>query len=107
MRRVRLVGAAIAVFLAGGPSLADCASLDKAVKAAIATGDAKALPGLAAALAAEASCDGAYVLAARRSIALAILAAGQTAGGHFDQAAVRSAAAIARPWQVSMAYGDL
>lgn len=89
------------------PASADCAGLDRNVRAALAAGDAKALPGLAAAVSAEPGCDGAYVDAARRAIALAVLEAGRSAKGEFAPAAVTAAAAIARPWQVSLALGDL
>lgn len=102
------LGVAAAIGLAAaGAALADCASLDAQVKAAIGAGKADALPALAEAIAKDTSCDSAYVAKARRSMALAVLLAGEQSGGGFSPQAVASAAAIARPWQVAMALGDV
>ncbi|MDQ0472567.1 OmpA family protein [Labrys wisconsinensis] len=103
-----IVLAAAGVHLAAAvPARADCTALDGAVKAAIAKGDIAALPGLADRISKESSCDGSYVEGARRSIALAFLSVGQKEDGSFSPEYVAGAAAIARPWQVSMALGDL
>jgi len=89
------------------PALADCASLDTEVKAAISAGNVTALPGLADTIARDASCDGSYVNNARRSMALAYMLAGEQPDGSYKSEFVLGAAAIARPWQVAMALGDL
>lgn len=102
------LGAATAIGLAAASAaLADCASLDAQVKAAIGAGKADALPALADAIAKDTTCDSAYVAKARRSIALAVLLGGEQAGGGYSPQAVANAAAIARPWQVAMALGDV
>ncbi|WP_454816005.1 OmpA family protein [Labrys neptuniae] len=102
------LGVATAVGLAAvSAALADCASLDAQVKAAIGAGKADALPALAEAITKDTSCDSAYVAKARRSMALAVLLAGEQHGGSYSPQAVASAAAIARPWQVAMALGDV
>ena len=67
---------------------------------------AAALPRLADAVSKEPSCDGAYVETSRRAIALGVLGAGQKADGSFTPDAVAAAAVIARPWQVSLAFGQ-
>jgi OOP family OmpA-OmpF porin len=90
-----------------GSARADCALLDREVKAAIAAGNATLMPNLAARVAREGSCDSAYVEAASRSMALATLAAGRRDDGSFAPESVKAAAAIARPWTVSLALGDL
>jgi outer membrane protein OmpA-like peptidoglycan-associated protein len=93
--------------LAAVEARASCEGLDAKVRAALTAGDVVAMPSLAAAIAADSSCDSAYVDTARRNMALAMLAAGQKQDGSFEAANVEAAAAIARPWQVNMAYGDL
>jgi outer membrane protein OmpA-like peptidoglycan-associated protein len=93
--------------LATGAAKAGCEVLDAKIRTAIETGAMNELPALAQAISAEPSCDGSYVDAARRSMALTLLASGQNADGAFDPAKVEAAAAIARPWQVNAAYGDL
>lgn len=102
-----LVAAAGFILAAAAPALADCALLDKEVKAAIQAGDVKQLPALAGRITAEPSCDGHYVEKAQRSMSLAILMAGQRDDGSYETEYVLGAAAIARPWQVSMALGDV
>jgi len=105
---ILLIIAAAGFHLAAAvPALANCVVLDQAVKAAISSGDLAALPALADRISKEASCDGTYVESARRSIALAFLSVGQKEDGSFAPEFVTGAAAIAHPWQVSMALGDL
>ncbi|MDQ0392358.1 OmpA family protein [Labrys monachus] len=89
------------------PALADCASLDASVKAAIASGNPSTLPALADAIARDTSCDSAYVDVARRNMALAYMLAGEQPDGSYGPDYVVGAAKIARPWQVAMALGDL
>ncbi len=89
------------------PALADCASLDAQAKAAISSGNPAALPSLADSIAKDASCDSAYVNNARRSMALAYMLAGEQPDGSYKAEFVIGAAAIARPWQVAMALGDV
>jgi outer membrane protein OmpA-like peptidoglycan-associated protein len=89
------------------PALADCASLDAQAKAAISTGNAAALPALADSIAKDTSCDSAYVNNSRRSMALAYMLAGEQPDGSYKSEFVLGAAAIARPWQVAMALGDI
>lgn len=89
------------------PAFADCAGLDSQVKSAIASGNPAALPGLADQIAKDTSCDSAYVNNARRAMALAYMLAGEQADGSYKSEFVMGAAAIARPWQVAMALGDV
>ena len=104
---LRLAAAAGFCLAAALPALADCASLDAAVKSAIASGNPTALPGLADNIARDTSCDSAYVNAARRSMALAYMLAGEQPDGSYKPEFVTGAARIARPWQVAMALGDI
>jgi outer membrane protein OmpA-like peptidoglycan-associated protein len=89
------------------PALADCTSLDVQVKAAIGAGDTAALTTLADAVTKDTSCDSLYVANARRSMALAYLMAGDLPAGGYKKEFVLAAAAIAQPWQVAMALGDV
>ena len=93
--------------LASAEALAACETLDAKVRDALRSGAVAEMPDLAAAIAAEPTCDSAYVDKARRSMALAVLASGQAADGTFAPEAVEAAAGIARPWQVNVALGDL
>jgi len=104
---LKLVAAAGVLLAAAVPALADCQSLDAQVKAAIGAGNIGALPGLADQISKDTSCDSSYVDHARRAIALSIFAAGQKDDGSAPPEFVNGAAAIARPWQVAMALGDL
>ncbi|MBP0582701.1 OmpA family protein [Labrys sp. LIt4] len=104
---LKLAAATVIGLASAGAALADCASLDAQVKAAIGAGKADTLPALADAIAKDTTCDSTYVAKARRSIALAVLLGGEQAGGGYSPQAVASAAAIARPWQVAMALGDV
>ncbi|WP_413991668.1 OmpA family protein [Labrys okinawensis] len=103
----RLLVAAGLLMAASLPALADCAGLDAQVKAAISSGNITALPGLADTIAKDTSCDSSYVNKARRSMALAYMLAGEQPDGSYSSEFVLGAAAIARPWQVSMALGDV
>ena len=103
----RLLVSAGLLMTAALPAHADCASLDAQVKSAIGSGNAAALPGLADSIAKDTSCDSAYVDSARRSMALAYMLAGEQADGSYKSEFVTGAAAIARPWQVAMALGDV
>ncbi|MFN7286434.1 MAG: OmpA family protein [bacterium] len=109
MRQLSLITliAVAGLSLATAPALANCEALDAKIRSAMDSGAVSELPALAKAIAAEPSCDGAYVDSAQRSMALALLASGQSANGSFDPATVEAAAAIARPWQVNAALGDL
>ena len=102
-----LVAAAGVSLAAAVPALADCQGLDAQVKAAISSGDIGALPALADQISKDTSCDSSYVDHARRAMALSIMAAGQKEDGSAPPEFVKGAAAIARPWQVAMALGDL
>jgi outer membrane protein OmpA-like peptidoglycan-associated protein len=102
-----IVAAAGILLAAAAPASADCGALDGEVKAAIRAGDARLLPDLADRISREPSCDSTYVEKARRSMALAILMAGQRDDGSYEPEYVIGAASIARPWQISMAFGDL
>ena len=101
----RLLVSAGLLLAASLPALADCASLDVQVKAAIGAGDTAALTTLADAVTKDTSCDSLYVANARRSMALAYLMAGDQPAGGYKKEFVLAAAAIAQPWQVAMALG--
>jgi outer membrane protein OmpA-like peptidoglycan-associated protein len=108
MRPSIIIVAAAGLLLApASHASADCGVLDREVKNAIKSGDARLLPDLADRISREASCDSTYVEKARRSMALAILMAGQREDGSYEADYVQGAASIARPWQVEMALGDL
>ena len=104
---ISLLAAAGVSLAAAVPALADCQGLDAQVKAAISSGDIGALPALADQISKDTSCDSTYVDHARRAMALSIMAAGQKEDGSAPPEFVTGAAAIARPWQVAMALGDL
>src|SRR5215207_495882 len=94
-RSVPITIAAAGILLAAAaPALADCGALDAEVKAAIRAGDARLLPDLADRISREPSCDSTYVEKARRSMALAILMAGQRDDGSYEPEYVVGAAAI-------------
>ena len=104
---ISLLAAAGVSLAAAAPALADCQGLDAQVKAAISSGDIGALPALADQISKDTSCDSTYVDHARRAMALSIMSAGQKEDGSAPPEFVKGAAAIARPWQVAMALGDL
>ena len=104
---ISLLAAAGVSLAAAAPALADCQGLDSQVKAAISSGNIGALPALADEISKDTSCDSTYVDNARRAISLSIFAAGQRDDGTAPPEFVTGAAAIARPWQVAMALGDL
>ena len=104
---LNLVAAAGIFLAAAAPALADCQGLDAQVKAAISSGNIGALPALADQISRDTSCDSSYVDHARRAMALSIFSAGQRDDGTAPPEFVKGAAAIARPWQVAMALGDL
>lgn len=105
MYRLLVSGGFLAV--AAFPAFADCASLDAQAKAAISSGNPAALPALADSIAKDTSCDSAYVNNARRAMALSYMLAGEQPDGSYKPEFVIGAAAIARPWQVAMALGDV
>jgi outer membrane protein OmpA-like peptidoglycan-associated protein len=107
VRFLSLAAGAGLVLASAAPSLADCAALDRAVKSAIQAGDTASLNGLAETISRDSTCDSTYVENARRAMSLAVLAAGQRDDGSFAPDFVLGAASIARPWKVSLAFGDL
>ncbi|MFY8151203.1 MAG: hypothetical protein ACOVOI_03850, partial [Hyphomicrobiales bacterium] len=94
MRQLSLITliAVAGLSLATAPALANCEALDAKIRSAMDSGAVSELPALAKAIAAEPSCDGAYVDSAQRSMALALLASGPSANGSFDPATVEAAA---------------
>ncbi|MEZ5774653.1 MAG: OmpA family protein [Hyphomicrobiaceae bacterium] len=112
-KKGRAAFAALLSCLAGlgaSQALADCASVDQAIRSAIGTGDVAAFGTLNRQMLSEPTCPGDYRERAGRVLALASLrhleTVNGTAKGVLPLDEIREAARYGRPWQVMMALGD-
>lgn len=96
--------------LSAVPALADCAAIDKDLRAAVGAADIGAFEGLHQKMLGEPTCNGDYRERTGRALALAILKSLQQQkgldAGTYEIEEISQAARYGRPWQVMVAIGD-